>query len=558
VLSSLRLKHKQAKRTAQRKARRETKHRLREEKRQNSNNRKTISTVRAKQRQQRRKTPRPTCAKPERKPSVPSHKPSKTMRIPTPELGKIMHAVYYKDKVILGRDRLYQYVRKNYANEVFNKGMSRRRVYTWLKQQEIHQLFAQAPTTRKIQPTVLQGPFRQLALDTTEFTEYGGYKAMLTGVDLFSKRAMAVPITGKTAEEVVRGLTLFFYGGSKQSIINKKGYDAKYMDKWEMTMEDTLKSEPLSQCNRIPRHLRTDNGVEMQNSLVARFLENHTQPFHNEKDNLLPKPYVTQHFSLPHTPQSNGGIERLNKTVKRMLKMRMTQFDDPNWPAMLPDIIRVYNASWHSSIRRTPDDVEQHYLADASTSDAVRCTIEHRVDPNTKRSRGLGASLFCKGDIVRVRLDWAKSYGHKWSRQLYRIAREFRGHSKSADTDDILAPFCHVTYQLEEYDVVTETAGERDERRYYNDQLQAYVPVDEQEKVKAPETYLIERLERPHLKHVGRHYEQFYHVKWKGYRQSTEEPRSTLMIDVPKLVRKFENVTDLIWHNPPREPSWKQ
>lgn len=50
------------------------------------------------------------------------------------------------------------------------------------------------------------------------------------------------------------------------------------------------------------------------------------------------------------------------------------------------------------------------------------------------------------------------------------------------------------------------------------------------------EKYVIEKL----IKKVKKGNRVFYVVKWKGYKETTEEPRSVLMKDVPKLVRAFE------------------
>jgi hypothetical protein len=47
-----------------------------------------------------------------------------------------------------------------------------------------------------------------------------------------------------------------------------------------------------------------------------------------------------------------------------------------------------------------------------------------------------------------------------------------------------------------------------------------------------------------------------YEVKWVGYRRHTEEPRSTLLLDVPHLVSRFEKSHTVKWQGE-KQPSWR-
>jgi len=43
--------------------------------------------------------------------------------------------------------------------------------------------------------------------------------------------------------------------------------------------------------------------------------------------------------------------------------------------------------------------------------------------------------------------------------------------------------------------------------------------------------------------------EESYEVKWKGTREHTIEPRSTLIEDIPKMIKTFEREHNVEWRN---------
>jgi hypothetical protein len=55
---------------------------------------------------------------------------------------ELLEKIYYKDGVVVGRDRLYAYVRANYPD----RKITRRTLGDWLKYQEITQLHKQQET----------------------------------------------------------------------------------------------------------------------------------------------------------------------------------------------------------------------------------------------------------------------------------------------------------------------------------------------------------------------------------------------------------------------------
>jgi hypothetical protein len=58
-------------------------------------------------------------------------------------------------------------------------------------------------------------------------------------------------------------------------------------------------------------------------------------------------------FATRHHPQSNGQTERLNRTLKQMLRA-FADYQQTNWEPMLPNLEFAYNDSIHSATSKTP------------------------------------------------------------------------------------------------------------------------------------------------------------------------------------------------------------
>jgi hypothetical protein len=126
----------------------------------------------------------------------------------------LLHSLFFEQKLMFGRDRLYKHVQAT-KPELVEQGLSRRYIMEWLRKQEVHQLFMPAPKMHDIQSTVATAPFQVVGIDLVDMHSAEtkeGYTWLLTAIDLFSKKGYAVPLKDKTAEEVVRGLSLLMFG----------------------------------------------------------------------------------------------------------------------------------------------------------------------------------------------------------------------------------------------------------------------------------------------------------------------------------------------------------
>jgi len=63
----------------------------------------------------------------------------------TKEQLEVLNKVFYKDLMMFGRDKLFNFLRSEYAD----KEISRRQVAEWLSQQEINQLYSPSKGKQK-------------------------------------------------------------------------------------------------------------------------------------------------------------------------------------------------------------------------------------------------------------------------------------------------------------------------------------------------------------------------------------------------------------------------
>ena len=357
--------------------------------------------------------------------------------------------LYYKDSNYFGRDKLYTLAQSKDIN------VSRRQVMTWLKDQEIYQRYKKADKAKTIKPTILKEPFKQLGIDLIDMQgkEYKQNRYILTCIDLFSKYAWAEPIKTKTDTDVSNAL-------------NK-----------------IIKSIP-SQVSSI----RSDRGPEFVNDKMKKLLDTNN---------------IKQVLSMPYKPQSNGNIERFNGIIKKMINMALKYNDSYDWVTIMPQLLKNYNDSKHST-QITKDDFKD-----------VHENIKKSVTPNIDTSQ----THLLVGDRVRIKQTNEKD-GTQWSKQIYTISKVYKPRKS------VSLPY----YLIDGFD-----------KHYYANDIQQINNVENQ--FNENELFEISKLVAPSFKNG----EPSFVVKWKGYKEPTVERKSKLMEDVPKLVKKFEKDHNVVW-----------
>lgn len=193
------------------------------------------------------------------------------------------------------------------------------------------------------------------------------YRYILMVIDVFSKRAWAMPLKNKTGEEVTNAMTSIF----------------------------------TSNPTHIPRNLHTDEGKEFYNQCFQRLM----------------KKYAINHYST-YSKMKASIVERFNRTFLNKLWPKFNLQGSHKWLHLLQPIIKEYNSTVHRTIKMRPIDVneknEQHLLNTVykqnNDIDIVNKTkIKFRVNDYVRISKY--KSLFEKG------------YTPNWSTELFRITR---------------------------------------------------------------------------------------------------------------------------------------
>ena len=157
------------------------------------------------------------------------------------------------------------------------------------------------PVKIPVTPIVSSSPFELFIADTTELPRdpVTGHNRVLNVLDSYTKYAWSFPMSSKHAATVARCF------------------------------------EQLFRTERAPTRVLTDNGTEF----VAKEVESVFRQ-HNVK-------HVT---GAVYHPQTQGQVERFNRTLKRKLATyRSKSASKKEWSQFLEDVVFDYNNTTHSS-----------------------------------------------------------------------------------------------------------------------------------------------------------------------------------------------------------------
>lgn len=278
----------------------------------------------------------------------------------TKEEEEQLKKIYYDDSNLFGRDKLFSLIQKK------DLDISRRQIMDWLKKQEIHQLYYPKKEIKNIRGTVLSKPLKQIGIDLIDMQnlEYNSFKYILTAIDLFSKKAWAMPLKNKMDKTV------------------------------KIAMEKIIKKIPDDIGS-----IRSDNGSEF---------------ISNEFKELLKKYNIKQVLSSPSLPQSNGEVEKFNGTLKRLINKYLKINNTIDWVSDLDKLVDNYNNVDHDITKTAPNDVIE------KTFRKIKKRIEKSVLPKNETKELLNVS-----DKVRIRIEDPKNKTN-WSKKIYVIERVFK------------------------------------------------------------------------------------------------------------------------------------
>ena len=184
------------------------------------------------------------------------------------------------------------------------------RIKQWLSSQDAytsHKYVRKKFKRRKVISRGINYQVQADLVDVQNLRKYNkGNKYILTAINVFSRKAAAVPLKSKTAVEIIRGLKIVF-----KSLM------------------------PFQK-------LQTDQGKEFFNKQVSQFLQNH---------NIF-------HFFTASDLKSSI-VERFNRTLKEKLWKHFTAKTTLAFVDVLPKLVKSYNNRFHRSIGMPPNEVNK-------------------------------------------------------------------------------------------------------------------------------------------------------------------------------------------------------
>jgi len=256
--------------------------------------------------------------------------------------------------------------------------ISKYQVKKFLEAQEtysLHKLPRHHFTHRRV---VVSGPFQQWQADLVDMSKFAqenkGYNWILVAIDVFTKKAFAVPVKSKSTPSM--------------------------LDAFKRLLEDVPENE-------LPHKIQTDKGVEFKCKGVLNFL----------------KMKGIQWFSTEDDTTKACIVERLNRTLKEKMYRAFTSQCNNKWLLLLPDLLKGYNSTIHSSIKTTPND------ANTDDPDMVSLIRDRLYGPVNRLDKKVKAEInhptadiLAKGDYVRMkktRMIFSKSYLPNYTTEIF-------------------------------------------------------------------------------------------------------------------------------------------
>ena len=269
--------------------------------------------------------------------------------------------------------------------------------------------------------------------DVTNISEYNsGYKWLLFAIDLGSRYLQVRPLRAKTADEVVRALRDIFASMERDG-------------------------------RPMPRSAWADQGKEFLAKKVQNLFKQHAIHFYSTRDGKI----------------KSSAVERVIQTVMQMLYRYFTLNDTLEYLPVLQDMVKTYNATYHSSIGMAPAAVTHGNAHDVW------------IKSHYKNYTGAKPPQFKKGDHVFLTKDktlFAKGYTRRLRLEVFKVIRVIRSNP--------------VTY------VIEDMAQQRVEGAFYGPEMV---------KTQKPEHFDIESILQTRTKTVRGRKTKQHLVKWLHY-----------------------------------------
>jgi len=226
--------------------------------------------------------------------------------------------------------------------------------------------------------------------DVTNISRYNdNHKFILTCIECYSRFAFAVPVKNKSAPEV------------------KSAFE-----------------KILLESDRCPTYVQTDKGREFLNAIFLSFLKQRS----------------ILHYTSENDDIKCAIVERFNRTLKGKMWRYFTYAKSLRYLDVLPRLVRSYNNTYHSSIKRAPSQMDDHY---------------HLEVDRSRTSSGRPKWKFQVKDTIRISRSveqFRKGYEGGWSKEIFVVRSRH--------------PTDPPTYSLRDY------SGEEIKGKFYAEELQ--------------------------------------------------------------------------------------
>jgi len=223
-----------------------------------------------------------------------------------------------------------------------------------------------------------------------------GYRFILTCVDVFSKRAFAIPLKDKRGSSVAEAFEKIFK-------------------------------------ERTPVFLQSDRGSEFLNSQVQDVF----------------KKYNIKHYWSFNDDIKAACVERFNRTIKTRLFRYMTSRHTKRWIDVLNAFIDSYNKSFHRTIGMAPIDVtleNSQQIADRMYPLKTKTHWKFQVGDKVR--------------ISRYKNIFEKGYLQNWSEEIFVIAIRHESNPPTYGLKDLLGEEIKGRFYEQELQKVTKQDGE--------------------------------------------------------------------------------------------------
>ena len=211
------------------------------------------------------------------------------------EKENLIRKTYYDpEHGFVGREALYRKLKK--------QDISRKDIEEFLKKQEIVQRTRHQ--FRRFNSFVPTAPKQEIQMDLIYLDDatLNEHKYVLTAIDVFTKKASAIPLKKKTGEETAQALKI---------VLRQLG---------------------------VPKTIYSDAGSEFRNKHVEKILDEHK---------------IHLEIASNHAPF----VERFNQTLKHRLFKYLNAHNVKTWVHVLPKIVGAYNDTIHNTTEVKPNEI---------------------------------------------------------------------------------------------------------------------------------------------------------------------------------------------------------